>query len=70
MSEVTEAIVLVNNATETIWFNTLVQCAPAIVFTTSRVRFYAPDGKKSQPLQGQAVIYLGNNVGKFLEYFG
>ena len=69
-SEVTEAIVLVNNATETAWFNTLVQCASAVVFTTSRVRFYAPDGKKSQPLQGQAVIYLGKNKKKFIEYFG
>ena len=68
-SEVTEAIVLVNNATETAWFNTLVQCASAVVFTTSRVRFYAPDGKKSQPLQGQAVIYLGNNVVDFIKYF-
>lgn len=69
-SEVTEAIVLVNNATDTAWFNTLAKYASAIVFTNGRVRFYAYDGRKSQPLQGQAVIYLGKNKEKFIEYFG
>ena len=69
-SEVPEAIVLVNNATDTAWFNTLAKYASAIVFTNGRVRFYASDGRKSQPLQGQAVIYLGKNKEKFIEYFG
>lgn len=68
-NEVTEAIVLVNNATETGWFNTLIKVASAVVFPSSRIRFWAPDGKLSAPLQGQAVIYLGSQPDKFIEHF-
>jgi DNA N-6-adenine-methyltransferase (Dam) len=60
--DVTEAIVLVNNATETSWFNKLISCASAIMFPNSRIRFWSPDGRVSQPLQGQSLIYLGNNI--------
>ena len=67
--EVTEAIVLVNNATETSWFNKLISIASAIMFPKSRVRFWSPDGRVSQPLQGQSLIYLGKNSEKFVEHF-
>lgn len=67
--EVTEAIILVNNATETGWFNTLIEQASAVVFPKGRVRFYTPTGTPGAPLQGQAVIYLGQNPDKFLQYF-
>ena len=67
--EVTEAIILVNNATETAWFNTLVKVSSAVVFPCSRVKFYAPDGKLAAPLQGQAVIYMGKNPESFIQEF-
>jgi phage N-6-adenine-methyltransferase len=67
--EVTEAIILVNNATETGWFNTLIIQASAVVFPKGRVKFYAPDGTLAAPLQGQAVIYLGQNPDLFLQCF-
>lgn len=67
--DIQEAIVLVNNATETAWFNTLIGQASAIVFPKGRVKFYTPGGSIGAPLQGQAVIYFGENPHKFLSCF-
>lgn len=67
--DVTEAIVLVNNATETAWFNTLAGVASAVVFPRGRVRFWEPGGALSAPLQGQAVIYIGPSPATFLTVF-
>lgn len=67
--DVTEAIILVNNATETNWFNVLIGSASAVVFPKSRVKFYTPNGTIGAPLQGQAVIYMGDNPKKFLQFF-
>lgn len=68
--DVIEAIVLVNNATETEWFNALVECASAVVFHKARIRYINPNGGSSAPLQGQAFIYCGDNPDKFLDEFG
>lgn len=60
-----QAVVLVNNATETEWFERLISIASAVCFPRSRVRFYMPEGKTGAPLQGQAIIYIGTNVKAF-----
>lgn len=65
-----QAIILVNNATETQWFYEIVKIASAVCFPKSRVKFYMPDGKTGAPLQGQAVLYVGNNIEKFISAFG
>jgi len=67
--DIEQAIVLVNNATETAWFNSLISISAAVVFPKSRVKFYMPDGKTGAPLQGQAVIYIGQNPKVFMEVF-
>ena len=64
-----QAVVLVNNATETKWFRTLVDNADAIVFKTGRIKFLKHDGQHNTPLQGQAFIYYGDNPEAFLNEF-
>lgn len=69
LPNIAQAIVLVNNATETEWFNKLISNADAVCFPRSRVKFYMPDGKTGAPLQGQAVLYFGTNESKFVDVF-
>lgn len=68
-SEFEQAIVLVNNATETAWFRKMIDNASAVVFTTGRIKFRKRDGEHGTPLQGQAFIYFGDNFYAFLDEF-
>lgn len=68
--DVTEAIVLVNNATETAWFADIVRFSSAIVFPRSRVKFWKENGILGAPLQGQAILYIGTQFDLFLSVFG
>lgn len=66
---VTEALVLVNNATETRWFARLASVSAAFCFPVGRVKFWHPRKKGATPLQGQAVAYIGNHKARFVENF-
>ena len=68
-NEINQAIILVNNATETKWFNKLISIASAVVFPKNRIKFYMGDGRIANPLQGQALIYVGDNPQRFLDVF-
>jgi phage N-6-adenine-methyltransferase len=68
--DVTEAIVLTNNATETQWFHRLAAEAAAVCTLKGRVKFWTADGVRNSPLQGQAVLYLGRNLEAFRREFG
>ena len=68
---VSEAIVLVNNGTDTAWGQALLGSAAAVCFPKSRIRFIDPMGKPSgAPLQGQMIAYLGRNRDRFFQEFG
>lgn len=64
----TEAIVLVNNATETSWFQMLLERFP-VCLPARRLAFWRHDHANVGARQGQAFFYLGPNVAKFQEVF-
>lgn len=67
--EVESALVLVNNATETGWFQSVLEISSAACFIKGRVKFVDRDGNPGAPLQGQAVLYAGKNVDSFTSAF-
>ena len=67
--EIEEAVVLVNNGTETKWARTLLDAASAVCFPTGRIRFLDPDGNPGAPLQGQMIVYLGACPQRFRDAF-
>jgi len=65
-----ESVVLVNNATETVWFQRMASVCSAICFPRSRIRYLTPNGEPgNSPLQGQAIIYSGPNADRFAAEF-
>lgn len=57
---IANGLVLVNNATETRWFQNLLSVCDAVCFLSGRVRYLDETGEaRLAPLQGQAVLYFG-----------
>ena len=69
ISNISQVIVLVNNATETVWFQQMAMIASTICFTNKRIKFLDPEGNPGAPLQGQAILYFGDNGDIFAEKF-
>ena len=69
-TEYNQAIILVNNATDTQWLNKMMNICDCICFIVGRVKFIDMDGNPSgAPLQGQCVIYIGDNIKAFKNEF-
>jgi hypothetical protein len=63
-------IILVNNATETKWFQKALWAAMAFCFTDHRISFWNEDGKAvSGNTRGQVFFYFGSKPAKFAEAF-
>jgi phage N-6-adenine-methyltransferase len=58
---VTEAIVLTNNSTETQWFQSLLAACHRVCFPARRLKFWKGDNEVFATRQGQAFFYLGNS---------
>lgn len=68
---VKSAIVLVNNATDTDWFQTLMYVTSGLCLVRSRIKFNVNATKKlGTPLQGQVIAYVGtDHCEKFYSVF-
>ena len=68
--DISAAIVLVNNCTDTEWFSTLAGVATAFCFPSERFRYWRSDRTTTAgALQGQVLVYAGPDVATFKERF-
>ncbi len=64
-----QAVVLVNNSTETRWFRDLLADCSSLCLLCGRLRFWGPRDEGGTPRQGQAVFYFGPERERFREVF-
>jgi phage N-6-adenine-methyltransferase len=64
-----QAIVLVNNATETAWFQRLLTESKLVCFPARRLAFWRHDHSNVGARQGQALFYFGNRADQFYSAF-
>jgi site-specific DNA-methyltransferase (adenine-specific) len=68
--DVPAALLLVNNATETKWFQEASSVCRATCFPSGRIRFLNEHGDaEGAPLQGQSILYFGDRPEAFREEF-
>lgn len=69
-NNIQSGIILVNNATETKWFQSALSASSAICFTNHRIGFWNNDGKVvSNNTRGQAFFYFGKAYKPFKTNF-
>jgi ParB family chromosome partitioning protein len=70
LPNIDQACVLVNNATETVWFQNMLSRCDAVCFLKGRIKYLDENGDASNsPLQGQTIIYFGKNHDDFINKF-
>jgi len=69
LGNVSQAVILTNNSSDTGWFHDLLSRYPAC-FTRGRVQFWRPDADNFGARQGQTLFYLGDNFVAFRDVFG
>ena len=68
--EISQGCVLVNNATETAFGQKMLSSCNAVCFPSGRIKFIDKEGAPSgAPLQGQMVLYFGDNISNFIDSF-
>ncbi len=69
--EIDQAVILVNNATETKWFQKmLLVVSSAFCLVKKRIKFLNINNEPvGAPLQRQCIIYFGNKISMFYKYF-
>jgi hypothetical protein len=66
---VSQAVVLVDNRTDTRWFHSLAGACSRVCFTLGRINFYNENANSSGPANGSAVLYFGPKVETFDRVF-
>jgi len=66
---VSQAVLLTNNCTDTDWWQRAVRCASVVCLTDGRIAFYNAAGVGSAPTNGQSFFYFGDRVQQFLDVF-
>lgn len=70
LPNIKQACILVNNATETRWFQNVLKHANAVCFIKGRIKFLDTEGNATgSSLQGQTILYFGGNSEKFKLFF-
>jgi len=65
-----QAIVLVNNATETNWLQSLINESQCICLLKGRIKYLdESEFQVNAPLQGQTILYFGSNINEFINEF-
>jgi phage N-6-adenine-methyltransferase len=64
-----QAVLLLDNSTETEWSQAIYSIASAVAFTRGRIRFYQPGGDSQSPTNGSVFVYIGSNVKQFVGAF-
>lgn len=67
--EITEAVVLTNNGTETKWCQRLMRASAGVCFIRGRLAFAHPERGVWKPICGQMVHYLGPDLLRFAAVF-
>lgn len=65
---ITQAVVLTNNNTDTQWFSMLYSLCKCVCFTKGRINFYR-GSETSSPTNGQCFFYIGTDVKEFANEF-
>jgi len=69
LPNITSAILLTNNNTDTYWFYKSALAARAVCFTRGRISFYKTEGPRTAPTNGQAFFYFGADTARFRNVF-
>lgn len=70
LGNIKQACVLVNNATETNWLQNMMKYSNALCFVKGRIKYLDRTGTPANsPLQGQVILYFGENVKEFYNKF-
>ena len=66
---VTAAVLLTNNNTDTKWWHLAAWLSTSVCFTAGRINFYKEDGSITQPTNGQTFFYFGDDHKAFADVF-
>jgi ParB family transcriptional regulator, chromosome partitioning protein len=67
---VTQAVMLVNNCTDTAWFQKALGGAQRVCFVKGRINFWSPQEYQNEsPMYGSAFFYFGHRAAEFTRVF-